>query len=308
MLSMPGRSHAGPLPPLAPEEAELRGRLERHVRALAGDIGERNTERPQALEASARYLEQALRDAGYAPAAQPFEAGGVTVRNIDAVRPGGTRAGESLVVGAHYDTVPGSPGANDNTTGVAAVLEIARRLAGRSPARTVRFAFFVNEEPPFFQSDLMGSVVYARACRGRGDKLAGMISLETIGCYADAEGSQRYPFPFSLLYPRTGNFIGFVGNLRSRRLVRRTVGAFRRHAPFPSEGLVAPGWITELGWSDHWAFWQEGWPALMVTDTAPFRYAHYHTPEDTPDRIDYERFARVTAGLVRVVEELAGEP
>jgi len=307
MFSMPGRSHRGPLPPLTAEEAALRGRLERHVRTLAGDIGERHVRRPEALEAAARHIERAFRDAGYAPAAQPFEAGGMTVRNIDADRAGGARAGEIVVVGAHYDSAEGTPGANDNATGVAAVLELARTFAAKAPARTVRFACFVNEEPPFFQTDRMGSRVHARRARERGERVAGMVSLETIGCYDDAKGSQKYPFPFSLFYPDTGNFIGFVGNLGSRSLVRRCIGSFRRHTPFPSEGVAAPGSITGIGWSDHWAYWQEKYPALMVTDTAPFRYPHYHRPGDTPDRVDYDRVARVTAGIGRVVEELAAE-
>jgi hypothetical protein len=307
MFSMPGRSHAGPLPPLTPEETDLKGRIERHVRALAGEIGERHYRKPAALEAAARHLETALRDAGYAPADQPYAIGdNLTVRNIEAELRGADRAGEIVVVGGHYDSIAGAPGANDNATGAAAVVEIARRLAKRSFPRTLRFVCFVNEEPPFFQTDRMGSRVYARRCKARGERIAAMLSLETIGYYSDEKGSQPYPFPFSLFYPDTGNFIGFVANLASRGLVRRCVGSFRRHAAFPSEGASAPGWITGLGWSDHWSFWQEGYPAVMVTDTATFRYPHYHLASDTPDRVDFDRLARVVAGLARVVEELAG--
>ncbi len=305
MFSMPGRSHRGPLPPLAAEEVALRDRLAGHVRALAGRIGERHTGRPEALEASARYLEETLRGMGYAPEAQPFEAGGGTVRNLDADRAGAARPEEILVVGAHYDTAPETPGANDNATGVAAVLEIARAFAAKRPALTVRFACFVNEEPPYFQTDRMGSRVHSRRARERGERIVGMISLETIGYYRDEKGSQRYPFPFNLLYPDTGNFIGFVGNLGSRGFVRRCIGSFRRHTPFPSEGVAAPGSITGIGWSDHWSYWQEGYAALMVTDTAPFRYPHYHMPADTPEQVDFDRLARVTAGMGRVVGKLA---
>jgi len=132
-----------------------------------------------------------------------------------------------------------------------------------------------------------------------------MIALETIGCYSDEPGSQAYPPLFNLLYPDTGNFIGFVGNLRSRSLVRRMLGLFRRHASFPSEGCAAPGWVTGIGWSDHWSFWEEGFPAIMITDTAPFRYRHYHSTDDTPDKIDYDRMARVVAGLIDPIRELA---
>jgi Iap family predicted aminopeptidase len=133
-----------------------------------------------------------------------------------------------------------------------------------------------------------------------------MLSIETIGYYSEVSGSQNYPFPFSYFYPTTANFIGFIGNFSSRRLVRRAIGTFREHTRFPSEGLAAPGGVTGVGWSDHWSFWQEGYPAIMVTDTALFRYDYYHTPQDTPDKLDYARTARVVTGLTRVVADLAG--
>jgi len=151
----------------------------------------------------------------------------------------------------------------------------------------------------------MGSRVYASHSRSRNENIVGMLSLETMGYYSEAPGSQEYPIPFSLFYPHTANFIGFVGNIRSRQLVRLSLDAFRRKAQFPSEGTAAPGWITGIGWSDHWSFWREGYRAIMVTDTAFFRYEHYHTLEDTPEKIDYNRLARVTNGLAEVVAELA---
>ena len=133
------------------------------------------------------------------------------------------------------------------------------------------------------------------------------MSIETIGYYSDVSGSQKYPFPFSVFYPNTADFIGFVGNVGSRRLVRQAVAAFRAQANFPSEGLAAPGLITGIGWSDHWSFWQEGYPAIMITDTAFFRYAYYHTPQDTPEKLDYERMARVVAGISNTVSFLADD-
>jgi Zn-dependent M28 family amino/carboxypeptidase len=155
--------------------------------------------------------------------------------------------------------------------------------------------------------DDMGSRRYAARCRSRGERIAAMLSLETIGYYTDAERSQQYPFPFDRFYPDRGNFVGFVGNLQSRALVRRCVGAFRRTTSFPSEGLAAPGFITGIGWSDHSSFWEQGYPAVMVTDTAFFRYAPYHTHSDTPDKLSFDRMARVVAGVARVVEELASQ-
>jgi Zn-dependent M28 family amino/carboxypeptidase len=209
------------------------------------------------------------------------------------------------VIGAHYDSVAGTAGANDNASGVAALLELGRLLKKTKPERTVRLVAFVNEEPPWFQTEEMGSLVYARRAKKRGERIVAMLALETIGCYSDLPKSQHYPAPFNMFYPDTGNFIAFVGNLRSRSLLRRAIGTFRATTPFPSEGVAAPESISGIGWSDHWSFWQEGYPALMVTDTAPFRYLHYHESEDTPEKLDYERMARVVTGLGRVAMELA---
>ncbi len=303
---MPGRSHAGSLPPLTEEESAMRDRMREDLRRLAGEIGERHIGRLPALRAAEALIEDAFAQAGYAPVSQPFEARGTTVRNIEIELTGTRDPDEIVVIGAHYDTVPGSPGANDNGSGVVALLEMARQFAGHSFPRTIRFVAFVNEEPPFYQTPEMGSWVYARRARERREDIVAMMSLETIGCYRDEPGTQQYPFPFNWFYPDTGNFIAFVGNVRSRRLVRRTLADFRSHTAFPSEGVAAFGFLPGLGWSDHWSFWRHGYPALMVTDTALFRYAHYHSPADTPDRVDVERMARVVAGLVRVARQWAG--
>jgi Peptidase family M28 len=309
MTGMPGRSHAGTLAPLSAAESELRSRLEGHVRTLAGEIGERNVWQPDQLAYAARYLEERLRGSGHAVVRESFTAAAVDVHNLVVERRGATRPDEIVVVGAHYDSVMGSPGANDNATGVAALLEIARALVSQQPGRTVRCVFFVNEEPPFYLGDTMGSLVHARHATERGERIVAMLSLETIGYYTDAKRSQHYPFPFALFYPGTGNFVGFVGNLGSRSLVRRSVASFRGHTAFPSEGVAAPGWIPGIGWSDHWSFWQQGYPAVMVTDTALFRYGPYHTSEDTPDKVGYDHLSRVVAGLMGVVRDLAaGQP
>ncbi len=305
MIRMPGKSHSGPLPPLSPAESALAASIRRDVAELAGRIGIRNFMVHEALSAAADYVESRLKESGYAVGRQVFTVEGKSFANIEAEIRGGA---EIVVVGAHYDSVVGCPGANDNATGTAGVLALAAALAGSKLSRTLRFVAFANEEPPFFPTAGMGSVVYARRCRERGEKIAAMVSLETIGFFSDAAGSQEYPPPFSFFYPSRGDFIAFVGNLSSRKLVRRAVGAFRAGAAFPSEGGALPSFIPGAGWSDHWAFWQEGWPALMVTDTAPFRYPHYHTPQDTPDKIDFDRCARVVAGLEKVVRDLAGAP
>jgi len=191
---------------------------------------------------------------------------------------------------------------------VAAVIELARLIAAEKPARTLRLVAFVNEEPPFYHSDAMGSRHYARRSKERGENILAMLSLETIGYYSDWPGSQRYPFPLGFFYPSTGNFIAFVSNLSSRVLLHEAIASFRRHAGIPSEGVAAPAFIPGVDWSDHWSFWREDWAALMVTDTAPYRYPHYHSAQDTPDKVDYERLARVVTGLHGMLRELVQVP
>jgi Zn-dependent M28 family amino/carboxypeptidase len=305
MVAVPGESWSGELQPLTAAERELAVSLREHVTVIASR--EHNVFKLPMLEQAAQYIENALDQAGYLPlAAQRFTVGDAAVRNIEAELKGGARASEIVVVGAHYDSVAGAPGANDNGSGAAALLELARLAHGSRPARTVRFVAFVNEEPPFFKSEAMGSLRYARRSRERGENIVAMVSLETIGYYSDQAGSQRYPFPLGLFYPSTGNFLAFVSDLGSRALMHDAIAAFRRHARFPSEGVAAPAAIPGVDWSDHWAFREAGYPALMVTDTAPYRYPHYHSAADLPDQLDYERLARVVTGMHAVLQTLAG--
>ena len=306
MIFMPGKSWSDPVPPLSAEEQLIHDNLRRHVDMLAQQIGERNVWHAEALEAAALYIRNTLEELGYQVGVQSFDSQGLTVQNLEVELPGNNAPQEIIVLGAHYDSVAGGPGANDNASGVAALLEIARMLAGKTFPRTLRLVVFVNEEQPFSNSEEMGSRVYAERSRARGEQIKAMISLETIGYFTDLPASQHYPFPFSYFYPDTGNFIGFVGNLSSWRLVRQALGAFRASTAFPSEGVAAPGWIRGVGWSDHSSFWQAGYPAIMITDTALFRYQHYHEATDTPEKLDYQSLARVTRGLVNVAAALAG--
>ncbi len=305
---MPGESHQGPLPPLTEQGRALERDLRAHVDRLAGDIGERNLFHYEQLVMAAEYIRITLSRSGYEVRQQAYEVAGQVCENLEAELVGTDRRDEIVVLGAHYDSVRGSPGANDNATGVAALLALARTFSDRRPSRTLRFVAFVNEEPPFFQTPRMGSRVYAKRSRQRDEKIVAMLSLETLGYYSDEPGSQSYPFPFSLVYPSTANFIAFVGNVKAGSLVRQMVGAYRRHAQFPSEGGALWGFIPGVGWSDHWAFWREGFPAIMVTDTALFRYAAYHSPRDTPEKVQYGRMARMLIGLERVISELANPP
>ena len=303
---MPGRSFRGLPPPLTSEELTLRDELRADVQKIAGEIGERNVEHYQELAAAADFIERSFLEAGLQPRRDGYDVAGKRCENI-AAEIAGLRP-EIVVIGAHYDSVLGSPGANDNGSGVAALLALARRFAGKPSARTLRFVAFANEEPGYFQTEEMGSWVYAHRCKERGDLISAMISLETIGYFSNTPGSQKYPMiGLRLLYPSAGNFIGFVGNVSSRALVRRALGTFRAHATLPSEGAAMPASVPGVGWSDHWSFWQHGYPAIMVTDTAPFRYPHYHARSDTPDKLDYESMTRVVQGLQDVIRDLAAD-
>ena len=287
------------------EDVDLQHELKADVETLAGQIGERNMWHYAELTAAGDFIQNSFSRAGLKPQRVSYELQRKSCHNIE-VEIRGARP-EIVLIGAHYDSVFGSPGANDNGSGVAAVLALARRFAGRSTSSTLRFVAFVNEEPPFFQTAQMGSFVYASQCKAHGDQISAMISLETIGYFSDAPRSQTYPAPgLGVFYPNVGNFIGFVGNTHSRTLLRRAISIFRDQSKIPSQGAALPSFIPGVAWSDQWSFWQHGYPGIMITDTAPFRYPHYHRSTDTPDKLDYDRFALVVSGMEKVIAELAG--
>ena len=299
-VKMPGKN-ISKAAPLSPDEVTLREELRADVQILAGEIGERNIQHYPQLDAAADFIENSFSRAGLHPRRDSYELYGQTCHNIEAEIPG--TQPEIILIGAHYDSVFGSPGANDNGSGVAATLALARRLAGRKPEHTLRLVAFANEEPPYFLSGEMGSLVYAGRCKARGDKISAMISLETIGYFSDTANSQRYPSRvLGAFYPKVGNFIAFVSNVHSRALLRRAIGLFRKHSKIPSEGAALPAFIPGVSWSDHWSFWRNGYPGIMITDTAPFRYPYYHSADDTPDKLDYDRFALVVSGMEKVIE------
>jgi Zn-dependent M28 family amino/carboxypeptidase len=287
------------------EEHALMQRLRMHVEQLAGTIGERNIFHPAALDAAASYIEQEWVQQGYAVERLPYDVSGIRCLNLEATRPGGAREPEILLIGDHYDTVCGSPGANDNASGVSALLEMSRLFASIDPTLTVRFVAFVNEEPPFFVTRQQGSMIYAEAARLRGDDIKLMASIETIGWYSNEPGSQSYPPLFNLFYPDRADFIGFVSNFRSRWAMRRVAAAFRAHSDFPIETAATFSFVPGVSWSDHRSFWRQGYRAVMITDTAFYRYRHYHAPSDTADKLAYSEFARATSGLFSAFLELA---
>lgn len=305
-IVFPRQPFMGPLPPLGEVERDLARRLEVHVRAIASKP--HNIEHYAALSAAASTIERTLAGLGLSPRSQVYDVAGRSVRNIEAVigpEPP-LPVDAAYVIGAHYDSPGDSPGANDNGTGVAAVLELARLLASFKPRRTrLRLVLFVNEERPYGKTPDMGSWRHARLMKEVGEPIAGMMSLETIGYFSDEPGSQTYPPPFNLVFPDRGNFIAFVGLPGSRAFLRRALRSFRAHTAFPSIGGVAPGFLPSIDLSDHWSYGQFGFPAMMVTDTAPFRNPRYHEVDDLPETVDYESLARITMGLARVLRELA---
>jgi Zn-dependent M28 family amino/carboxypeptidase len=296
------------LAPLSSEALALAAALRRDVTILATDIGPRGTHAPDRYALARDFLIAALRATGYAPVSHDYrDFQGHTCTNLEVTIPGTTHPDEIVVVGAHYDSVPGCPAANDNGSGVAGLLAIARECAGLSFPRTLRLVFFANEEPPYFNVNDMGSQVYARACRARGDDIRSMLCFDTIGFYDSGEYTQSWQAnKLGLVLPTTADFVALVGPASCRSVIRRAALAFARSKTFPLLAAAMPERIQEVLWSDHRGFIECGYPAFMITDTALLRYAHYHQATDTPEKLDYESMARVVKGTQAVVECLGG--
>jgi hypothetical protein len=305
---MPGRSHREALPLETPEVRAAALEMTAHVAALATLVGERRVGQGESLPRARDYIASKLGSiavgARQEVRLEDLGRDGSSAANVILDLRGNSNA--TVVIGAHYDSAPGTPGANDNASGVAVGLHLAKQLSVARHRNTLRFVFFANEEPPYFQNPGMGSLAHAHGCAERRERIVAMIALESLGYYSDEPKSQRYPWPIGLIYPDQGNFVGFVGNLGSRSLVREAVGVFRSSAKFPSEGAALPGWVPGVGWSDHWAFWQFDFPAIMVTDTAVYRDPNYHRQTDVASNLSYERMARVSLGLLDVIRSLAG--
>jgi len=301
---MPGESFAGTRGVATAEEHAREEKLREHVRVLSVEIGLRHVGEHANLVKAAAYVEDELKGMGYAVRSQEWDEGGRPVRNLDVTIEGKTRPKEIVVMGAHYDSARQSPGADDNGSGVAALLEIARMVKDNPQSRTVRLVFFVNEEPPYFGTSRMGSWQYARESKRKGEDIRAMIALDSLGRFSEEPQSQHYPAMLAKEFPDTANFVAFVSRTEDVGLVRDTVGAFREKTPVPSEGAALPGFLDGVGFSDHWSFWQFGYPAVMVSDTAFFRWREYHTPNDTMEQIDFLVLTRVTVGLRDVVVSL----
>lgn len=313
-----------------PIPGDLPDELRATVNMLATQIGERNCYRPDNLEAAASWIEGQFAATGLrtrrlpvnVPAGPPYECGKMTVWNIEAEKPGGKRANEVIVIGAHYDSRvatlgwrdhkmllkdrKGTPGANDNASGVAATLALACMLAHVPTERTIRFVTFVNEEQPFVRTDTMGSRVYARSCaEDRSLNFVGMISLETLGCYSPQPREKRIQVAGLFGLPDRPDYIAFLSNLHSRGFSHACAGMLRKYSPMAVRTLALPVVCRNMAWSDDWPFWQEGIPAFTVTDTAWLRHDDYHELSDMANRLDYAPMSDVVWGLRQVIETLA---
>ena len=304
LTAMPGLAFTGALPALTEEEAECAESLRAHVETIGRDIGARGTHAPDKLVAAEDYLTQRLRQAGLPPESFRYDCGGQSAGDLVSEIPG-TRARDVIVVvGAHYDSASRSPGADDDASGCAVLLELADAIGGTAYERTLRFVLFSNGAPPRGGTPASGSRAYAKAAREKGEKIVLMLSLDSLGSFRTAPKTQSVPFPFQACYPDRGDFVAFVGDLSSRTNLARSLETFRKVAKFPSEGLVLPGWTPGFADSDDASFRAEGFPALRITDTGTWRHVHSGTISDTSDRLDYESMARVTLGLARMISEL----
>lgn len=282
-------------------------RLQELVNWLAIEIGPRPRTRPDLLGKIKDYIASYFSQLGYKVLTQPVVWGKITCHNIIALPENEelTKGNAPLlVVGAHYDTVSRSPGADDNSSGIAGLLELARILSP-DPPPGLRLVAFCLEEPPVFRTKKMGSYVFARSLKKQHARVRGMICLEMIGYFQDGNGSQSYPFPLmNRLYPKAGNFIALVGNLRSWRWATLIKAGFQQGTDLPIARLNGPSFVYGIDYSDHWSFNRHGYPAVMLTDTAFYRNPHYHKPSDRPNTLDYKRAAAVINGLAGAVLNL----
>lgn len=303
MTYMPGNSYAKDFPDLTKPQIALANKYKEQLENFS--VKPHNSQNLVELKKVEDYLENQLKDNGFKNIfiqkyldmeAKNFE---VTIEPKAEVK-------NTVVIGAHYDSADISPGADDNGSAVVILLELAKRFKEKfdSQHTRIRIVLFANEEPPFFGVGLMGSKVYAKYLIEKKENIRAMYALDALGYYREEEGTQHYPYMFAPFYPSKGNFVAFVGNLHSRSLVVDTVSSFRKNAKFPSEGISALGNIPGISYSDHRSFYEYGIPALMITDTAFNRNPHYHTAQDTIDKLDLGKMAQLTDELEKMFRDL----
>ena len=286
----------------------LETNLKSHVIFLSEKIGERNYLDTEKLDKAADYIEEKFRSYKCNVKRQSFKAENKTYYNIEAEVKGTSDIDKIIVIGAHYDTVTGTPGADDNASGVAGILELARLASEKPLPYTIRLVAFVLEEPPFFRTKNMGSYVYAESLKKEGLKIEGMVSLEMIGYFCDKDGCQYYPLPFfKWFFPKKGNFLSFVGDIGSRKFTQKIKKAFQKSSSLPVESINTISLVPGIDFSDHMSFWKFGYNAFMITDTAFYRNPHYHTQSDTAEKLDYKKMAEFIKGLYNALETAIDE-
>lgn len=298
-------THSTPIP------AQIESNLRCHVDRLAGLIGPRTLQRPKSIAAALGYIRGQWETMGYSVADENYDAAGTLATNLVVETAGIKRSDEIILLGAHYDTVSTTPGADDNASAVAVLLEVSRLLKDHMGSRTVRYVSFACEESPYFDLDSMGSQHNAREARKRGDKIVAMLCLEMVGYFRDEVGSQAVPpsIPkfFHWLFPRRGNFLAAVGNLSSWKLNWSFRRGFKRGTRLPLFSIILPEKVHEIRRSDNSSYWDQGYPALMLTDTSFLRNPHYHRPSDLPETLDYGRMTLVARGVAAAINRLASD-
>jgi len=306
VLKIKMRSSVHPLPVDTFTDFEVK-RLFGHVENLSVRIGSRSFYEHDRLTRAADYIREVLDEMSCTYCLQNYEYKGKTFSNIIVTLPGGEGDDGSVVIGAHYDTVYGTPGADDNASAVAVLLELCRLLKDHRPLRSLRFVFFTLEEPPLFRSRHQGSYVYASHLKETKETVSAMLCLEMVGYYDSKVGGQAFPVPgMSRLYSSTPDFISIVGNLQSRPLVESVRDSIKRGSTIPVEGIATIPFVPGVDFSDHRSFWKMGFPAVMITDTAFYRNPNYHKETDTIDTLDFMKMASLLKGLVQASVDLAG--
>jgi hypothetical protein len=286
------------IPPIEPSK------LKEHVTILAEEMFPRDSEHPQNLDRVASYISDYFVEAHGAVVRQPFKVNGKTYQNI--IGSFGPQSGERIIVGAHYDAAGEFPGSDDNASAVAGLLELSVLLGSASLKTRVDLVAFTLEEPPYFNTNYMGSAVHAYSLKKQNVVVRTMVSLEMIGFFTDVPNSQRLPVPLmDLLYPTKGNFVAIIGKIGQGNVVRRVKRGMRTGSALPVYSFNAPASMPGINLSDHINYWNQGYAAVMVTDTAFMRNSRYHTAEDKPDTLDYERMAMTVQGVYAAVMEIA---
>ncbi len=293
------------------QREQTEANLHLHVDRLAGLIGPRTLKKPKTIKATIGYIEGQWSEMGCSNNRECYDALGDEATNLIVEQPGKKRPDEIVLLGAHYDTVSTTPGADDNASAVAVMLEVSRLLREHTGGRTARYVAFACEEPPYFHLDSMGSQHHARQSRQRGDNIVGILCLEMVGYYSLLKGSKGIPpgIPKWLhrFFPQRGNFLAAVGNMPSWKLCWQFRRGFKRGTRrMPLFSICLPEKINEIRLSDNSSFWDQGYPALMLTDTSFLRNPNYHQATDTPDTLDYPRMTEVTLGVASAMRRLLG--